>query len=105
MESTARLALRLRPRISGPSPSPARLLHSTVVRTANVAPIVGTGPPPEPPMPAAGTLHERVQRRRKQAEMLKYAKEIRSAQAGKTGGLKKRFWKDVSVSEADGASR
>jgi ATP synthase F1 complex assembly factor 2 len=56
-------------------------------------------------MPAAGTLHERVQRRRKQAEMLKNAKEIRSAQAGKTGGLKKRFWKDVSVSEVDGASR
>jgi ATP synthase F1 complex assembly factor 2 len=109
MESTARLALRLRPRAAAaccPSLSTSsRLLHSTVVRAADVAPIVGTGPPPEAPVPGAAELHERVQRRRKQAEMLKNAKEIRSAQAGKSGGagIKKRFWKEVSVAEVDGA--
>lgn len=34
--------------------------------------------------------------------MLKNAKELRSASGGKGGGLKKRFWKDVSVKEVDG---
>jgi hypothetical protein len=42
-------------------------------------------------------------RRRRQAEMLKNAKELRTASGGKAGGaLKKRFWKDVTVQEVDG---
>lgn len=34
--------------------------------------------------------------------MLKNAKELRSAYAGKGGGLKTRFWKNVTVKEVDG---
>lgn len=105
MKTAAQLALRLRPRIASCAPSPARLIHASAARTANVAPVVGTGPPPEPPVPAAGTLHERVARRRKQAEMLKSAKDIRAARDGKDGGgFKRRFWKDVSVAVVDGRS-
>ncbi|KFA76635.1 hypothetical protein S40288_05979 [Stachybotrys chartarum IBT 40288] len=104
MKIAAQLALRLRPRVVSCAPSPARLIHASAARTANVAPVVGTGPPPEPPVPAAGTLHERVARRRKQAEMLKSAKDIRAARDGKDGGgFKRRFWKDVSVAVVDGA--
>ncbi|KAK3330475.1 hypothetical protein B0H66DRAFT_579717 [Apodospora peruviana] len=45
-------------------------------------------------------------RRRKQAEMLKQARDIRSASSsssGKTTSFKRRFWKDVGVKEVDGA--
>lgn len=77
-------------------------IHSSAVHAANVAPIVGTGPPPEAPIPATPSANERVARRRKQAELLKTAKDIRSAKDGKSVSLKTRFWKDVSVKEVDG---
>lgn len=79
-----------------------RAIHSTTSKTANVAPVVGTGPPPEAPIPEAREYAiERVERRRRQAEMLKQAKDIRNAKGGK-GGLKRRFWKTVTVQEVDG---
>lgn len=82
-----------------------RPISSTVTKSANVAPVVGTGPPPEPPTPSAQDLQQRVARRRRQAEMLKNAKEIRTASSAKSnsGGMKKRFWKDVTVQEIDGS--
>ncbi|KAI8683200.1 hypothetical protein LRP88_04827 [Fusarium phalaenopsidis] len=102
MKPTTRLPLRLVPRLVN-APVFIRPIHSTVAKPANVASIVGTGPPPEPPLPAAENIHQRVARRRKQAEMLKNAKELRSASGGKGGGaLRKRFWKDVGVKEVDG---
>lgn len=102
MKPTTRLPLRLVPRLVN-APVFIRPMHSTVAKPANVASIVGTGPPPEPPLPAAENVHQRVARRRKQAEMLKNAKELRSASGGKGGGgLRKRFWKDVTVKEVDG---
>ncbi|KAF5020430.1 hypothetical protein F66182_7557 [Fusarium sp. NRRL 66182] len=103
MKVVTRLPLRNAPRLLS-APAFVRPLHSTVARTANVAPVVGTGPPPEPPIQPAENVHQRVARRRRQAEMLKNAKELRSANAGKGGGgLKKRFWRGVSVMEVDGA--
>lgn len=102
MKAAMRIPLRLAPR-SASIPSAIRPLHSTVAKTANVAPIVGTGPPPEPPLPAEVNARSRVERRRRQAEMLKSAREIRSAQGNKGSPLaKKRFWKDVTVREVDG---
>ncbi|KAG8671728.1 ATP synthase mitochondrial F1 complex assembly factor 2 [Fusarium poae] len=102
MNSVTRLPLRIAPRLVQ-HPSFVRPIHSTVVKAANVAPVVGTGPPPEPPVQAQD-VHQRVARRRRQAEMLKNAKELRTASGGKAGGaLKKRFWKDVTVQEVDGA--
>ena len=73
-----------------------------------MVPICGTGPPPDPPVPKAeADARERIARRRRQAEMLKQARGIRSAQKpsggdGRSGLLKRRFWKDVSVKEVDG---
>ncbi|KAF4973183.1 hypothetical protein FZEAL_9400 [Fusarium zealandicum] len=103
MKPTTRLPLRLAPRLVN-APVFLRPIHSTVAKPANVAPIVGTGPPPEPPIPATVNAHQRVARRKRQAEMLKNARELRNANVTKGGGgLKKRFWKDVTVQEVDGA--
>ncbi|OAQ68641.1 ATP12 ATPase family protein [Pochonia chlamydosporia 170] len=81
----------------------SRMMHATASKAANVAPILGTGPPPEPPTPAVRNMNERIERRRKQAELLKQAKVIRNAKDGKSTTLRKRFWKEVSVQEVDGA--
>lgn len=97
--------MRLAPRLCVTSSS-ARLIHSSTKASANVANIVGTGPPPEPPTPERVNLDARVARRRKQAEMLKMAKDIRSAKknasATKSAPMKTRFWKNVDVHEVDG---
>ncbi|KAM0333564.1 hypothetical protein ACHAQA_002229 [Verticillium albo-atrum] len=93
---------------------PCRGLSSTVLKTADVAPVVGTGPPPEAPRPAdefsaASKLGQdaaaKLARRKRQAEMLEMAQEIRNAASmkGVKGGMKRRFWKDVRVEEVDGA--
>ncbi|KAL7808132.1 hypothetical protein V8C44DRAFT_336562 [Trichoderma aethiopicum] len=80
-----------------------RPFHQSIARAANVAPIVGAGPPPDPPTPAARNAQERLERRRKHAQLLKTAKEIRSAQDGKSETVARRFWKEVTVREVDGA--
>ena len=80
----------------------SRPFASTVSRAANVAPVVGTGPPPEPPMPEQRNASERIERRRKHSELLKQAKDIRSGKDGRTISMKRRFWKHVSVQEVDG---
>ena len=79
----------------------------------------GTGPPPEPPQPsdefAAEERSARIARRRKQAELLKRAGDLKGLrqqqkeqEGGKgkseSGGLARRFWKDVNVKEVDGLS-
>ncbi|KAL1884209.1 hypothetical protein VTK73DRAFT_5345 [Phialemonium thermophilum] len=87
-----------------------RPIHSEARRDASVAPIYGTGPPPDPP------VSEAASRRTRQAEMLRRARDLRmedaisenrtgTAAAGnkKAGLLKKRFWQDVHVKEVDGA--
>jgi ATP synthase F1 complex assembly factor 2 len=104
MHSTTRISLRLASGLRASTVS-FRSISQTAGKAANVAPIVGTGPPPQPPSPAAANAYERVERRRRQAKLLKDAKEIRSVASGKSsGGLKKRFWKDVDVKEVDGTS-
>ena len=50
-------------------------IHSDSPKPANVVPVYGTGPPPDAPVPAAEHVNSRVARRRKQAEMLRQAKE------------------------------
>lgn len=103
MKVPSRISLAVPRALPRPQPQHIRPLHQSIARTANVAPIVGTGPPPEPPTPAARNASERLERRRKHAELLKTAKEIRSAQEGKANpGAARRFWKEVSVREVDG---
>ncbi|PKS09201.1 hypothetical protein jhhlp_003815 [Lomentospora prolificans] len=91
---TARVASR-------PTASLARVraLHAGNARAADVAPIVGTGPPPQAPVSQAEEALARVKRRRRQAEMLKLAKQAKAG--GKT--LSKRFWDEVHVKEVDGS--
>lgn len=102
MNSTTRISLQLASGLRSRATS-YRAISSTATKAANVAPVVGTGPPPEPPTPAAANAYERVERRKRQAQLLKEAKDIRNVAAGKaTGGLKKRFWKHVDVKEVDG---
>lgn len=101
MNPAARLPLRRLPRAA----ARARPLHGSAARPANVAPVVGTGPPPEPPTPAARNVYERLERRKRQAEMLQAAQVIRSASDGKATTLRRRFWKDVAVGEVQGKVR
>ena len=80
-----------------------RRIHSSPSVFANPLPITGTGPAPAPPLPAAGQYGERVERRRRQAEMIQQSQAARQPQATKpTASLKKRFWKDVSVETTAG---
>lgn len=86
-----------------------RKIHNTTPAPATVSPIHGTGPPPEPPVPAADSATERLERRKKQAELLEKAQEIRRSASNSNPkkeareyALKKRFWKDVHVHEVDG---
>ncbi|KAK1656089.1 ATP12 chaperone [Colletotrichum phormii] len=120
MKPSTRIPLRLFTATSSPLASSARrscalgarAISTTPLKPAEVAPVVGTGPPPEPPIAdiaaedRAAATRIRVERRKKQAEMLKHAKRIRTsaeAKSSKPGALKRRFWNDVSVQEVDGA--
>ncbi|OTA99265.1 hypothetical protein M426DRAFT_68159 [Hypoxylon sp. CI-4A] len=79
-------------------------IHTTPATPATVSPIHGTGPPPEAPQPAADSASSRLERRKKQAELLEKAQQIRQAEStARDGVLRKRFWKDVHVYEVDGA--
>lgn len=114
MKAATRLSLRplaIRLPLRLPARMVARPISSTTQKPAEVAPIVGTGPPPAAPAPAEeyqGPRNSedpmaRVQRRRRQAALLKNAREIKSAaEKGPAMGMKRRFWKDVSVKEVNG---
>lgn len=63
------------------------------------------GPPPGTPTPQVTDALERVARKKRQAEMMKEAKDLKatSAPSNKPKALlKKRFWKDVTVKETEG---
>lgn len=88
-----------------PSPYPLALLqclHTTSPRVATPLPITATGPPPAAPQPAASQYGERVDRRRRQAELLKRGQDMRASYLKPGTAIKKRFWKDVSVQTDDG---
>ncbi|KAL8715487.1 MAG: hypothetical protein Q9220_000822 [cf. Caloplaca sp. 1 TL-2023] len=72
--------------------------------SANPLPVTHAGPPPTAPLPAASQYGERVDRRRKQAELIKKGQEIRTNQSKPNSALKKRFWKDVHVQSSDDGS-
>ena len=74
-----------------------RCLHRSSPYAAIPLPSTAAGPPPSAPIPAASQYGERVDRRRRQAEMLKKGQELRSNQEKPGNAMKKRFWKDVFV--------
>ncbi|KAL2886014.1 Protein ATP12, mitochondrial [Ceratocystis lukuohia] len=89
-----------RPRTAASSAT--ALLHTTSTPSANVSPLIGTGPPPEPPVPSpeAVSAQSRVARRRRQAEMLRAARTFRDG-SDKIKTVRKRFWEHTSVKEVD----
>ncbi|KAL8946112.1 MAG: hypothetical protein Q9222_007447 [Ikaeria aurantiellina] len=85
-------------------PSFRRCLHPSPSASANALPITHAGPPPTAPLPAASQYGERVDRRRKQAELIKKGQELRTNQSKPSNALKKRFWTDVHVQTSDDGS-
>jgi chaperone required for assembly of F1-ATPase len=82
-----------------------RCLHTSAARRATPSPFPSTvGPPPATPTPHPSDALERVARKRRQAEMVSQAQDIR-AEAGPSqkpkAMLKQRFWKDVTVKQTD----
>ncbi|KIW88278.1 uncharacterized protein Z519_10845 [Cladophialophora bantiana CBS 173.52] len=78
-----------------------RRISSTSSLSATALPITATGPPPSAPIPTSPQYGDRIEERRRKAELLKQGKELRAANqpGGKTSPLKKRFWKEVHVKE------
>ncbi|KAF2011176.1 ATP12-domain-containing protein [Aaosphaeria arxii CBS 175.79] len=77
-------------------------LHTSSSRYAQPLPQPSVpGPPPDAPKPSPADALARVERKRKQAALLKQAQEVRSAPTKPTYALQKRFWQDVSVQETD----
>jgi hypothetical protein len=97
-------------RLSAPRRAPRPLyhcLHTTAARPATPLPHASVpGPPPAKPTPHPSDPLERIARKKRQAELVKQAQEVRteSKPSSKPKSLlKKRFWKDVIVKETDGA--
>ena len=68
---------------------------------ATTLPITLTGPSPAAPVPDVSQYGERVDRRRRQAELLRRGQDMRASQMKPGTAMKKRFWKDVSVQTDD----
>ena len=86
-------------------PTLLQCFHTTIPRAAIPLPITAAGPPPAVPQPAASQYGERVDRRRRQAELLKRGQDMRVSQTKPGTAIKKRFWKDVSVQRDDGTTQ
>ncbi|ORY09818.1 hypothetical protein BCR34DRAFT_486651 [Clohesyomyces aquaticus] len=97
----ARVLLRLPGPRRAPRPqSQCLCLHTSSSRRATPHPLPSVpGPPPETPSPAASDALDRVARKRKQAELLRQAREIKASPSRPKTLLAKRFWKDVTVRE------
>ncbi|PGG98795.1 ATP synthase mitochondrial F1 complex assembly factor 2 [Blastomyces parvus] len=93
-------------RLSGAVHAPLRSqyvqhVHSSTATAAVAHPITVSGPPPKPPSPSPEFL-ERIERRKKQAELIQQGNVVRSGQGSSSAKpLKRRFWKDVHVREVD----
>ena len=79
--------------------------HTSTTQSATPLPFAtAVGPPPSAPVPAASQYGERVDRRWRQAELLKRGQDLRASQMKPGTAMKKRFWKDVSVRMTPGNS-
>jgi ATP synthase F1 complex assembly factor 2 len=79
------------------------LLHTSTFLFANPVPFPTTAePPPPPPEPARVQPNDRIDRKRRQAELLQKGREIRSNPSRPVRILQKRFWRNVTVEETSG---
>lgn len=86
-----------RPFPASPNSTICRRLHTSPPYAANPLPETAAGPPPSAPIPAASQYGQRVDRRRRQAELLKKGQDLRTSHMKPGSAMKKRFWKDVTV--------
>lgn len=87
------------------SQHPFRQYHATEHRDAGVLPVTASGPPPSAPTASILQSSERIERRKRQADLLQRGKQLKSRQDLKSSSpLKKKFWSDVHVKEAEGLS-
>ena len=77
-------------------------IHTASSKLATAHPITAPGPPPGAPLPAATQHGERIERRRRQAEMLQRGRDLKAGLNKPGNALKKRFWKDVHVKQVPG---
>ncbi|EDN07875.1 predicted protein [Histoplasma mississippiense (nom. inval.)] len=83
------------------APIPSRRIHSSAAKAAVAHPINVRGPPPKPPAPSPEFV-ERIERRKKQADLIQQGNVADSGQGSASSKpLKRRFWKDVHVKEVD----
>jgi ATP synthase F1 complex assembly factor 2 len=74
-------------------------IHTTPSKPATViGNLTATGPPPTAPLPNAEYADIRLERRKRQAALLKKNQDLKSGGSSK----QKRFWKDVVVKSVDG---
>lgn len=98
LEATASSLRSHRPLLSALANSEIhRWLHTSLSYAANPLPETAAGPPPSAPIPAASHYYQRVDRRRRQAELLKKGQDLRTSHMKPGSAMKKRFWKDVHV--------
>jgi ATP synthase mitochondrial F1 complex assembly factor 2 len=82
-----------------------RLIHSSIVNSANPVPHpTAPGPPPPAPSPFVPEPEDRVPRKKRASEFLSEARSSQTSSKKLTSQLKKRFWKEVSVKETPGRS-
>ncbi|KAL9625403.1 MAG: hypothetical protein Q9160_000466 [Pyrenula sp. 1 TL-2023] len=84
------------------SQHPIRQYHATETRDAGVLPVTASGPPPSAPTASVLQSSERIERRKRQADILQRGRQLKSSHDSKSSSpLKKKFWSDVHVKEAD----
>jgi len=80
----------------------ARRFHTSFVRSATPLPIpVISSSPPQPPQKAVSQPEDRVERKKRQAELLNRGAALRADPTKPSTALQKRFWKEVSVKTTD----
>lgn len=107
VRTTSSLSVRRQCRACRLPPAPlisSRHLHSSPSTSATpVAHPTVPGPPPQAPQAAPSDPQDRVARKRQQAETLRQNQQAKTNPSKPSSTLRKRFWKDVSVQERDGA--
>ncbi|KAK5166712.1 ATP synthase mitochondrial F1 complex assembly factor 2 [Saxophila tyrrhenica] len=101
VRATSSLSVRRQCRATAPYFLP-RHLHTTTPNEATpVAHPTVPGPPPQAPQAAAAYPQDRVARKRQQAEALRQNRELKTNPSKPGSTLRKRFWKDVHVKDAE----
>lgn len=98
--TSSRLATSLTPAL--------RSLHTTPTPEATPVPHpIAPGPPPKPPTPLdppTDTRTDRIDRKRRNAELLERGRNLRVHESKPGNALQKRFWKEVHVHKVSGES-